>query len=158
MATWKEDLNYGLQAFGLKLPDSIPIDEMAASLVNSPARNTLGLLLSSSAAFYAAEREHNPKVRDIYDALIYCSTCLSVGYSDIFAKTPVGKLIGTMLMTIGPSMTAAVTDGRHVETAKIESDMRREVTQQEILITLEKVLEELRASKPSQEDNDVTRN
>jgi len=146
MATWKEDLNYGLQAFGLKIPDSVPIDEMAANLVNAPARNTLSLLLTSSAAFYAAERGHNPKVRDIYDALIYCSTCLSVGYSDIFARTPVGKLIGTMLMTIGPSMAAAVTDGRHVETAKIDGDMRREVTQQEILVTLEKVLAELRTA------------
>jgi hypothetical protein len=65
----------------------------------------------TSVLFFMAERGHNPKVRDIYDAMIYCSTCLSVGYADIFAKTPTGKLIGTFLMTIGPSMAAKTTDG-----------------------------------------------
>ena len=69
--SWKDDLNYGLQAFGLKIPDSIPVDDYTSKLANSPARNTIGLVLGSAAAFYAAERGHNPKVRDIYDALIY---------------------------------------------------------------------------------------
>ena len=44
--------------------------------------------------FYAAEKDVNPKVRTIWDASIYVTTCLSVGYADIFARTPVGKLIG----------------------------------------------------------------
>ncbi len=145
--SWKEDLNYGLQAFGLRIPDSIPIDDLTSQLANSPARNTLGLLLGSAAAFYAAERGHNPKVRDIYDALVYCSTCLSVGYSDIFAKTPVGKLIGTTLMTVGPSMTASVMNGPNIAMAQAESATRRESLQENILVTLNKILAQLETTR-----------
>src|SRR3954449_11143913 len=111
--TWKDDLNYGLAAFGIQLPDQMPtLDSWAATLAEKPGQNTAGLVAVSSALFFAAERGHNPKVRDIYDAMVYCSTCLSVGYADIFARTPVGILIGTFLMTIGPSMTGKATDGR----------------------------------------------
>ena len=63
--------------------------------------DTAALVALSSVLFYAIERDHNPKVNDVFDAAIYCSTCLSVGYGDIFAKTPLGKLLGTALMTIG---------------------------------------------------------
>ena len=67
---------------------------------------------SAALAFYAAERDHNPKVNDVFDAMIYTSTCLSVGYGDIFAKTPVGKLLGTALMTYGPSLSSQMHDAR----------------------------------------------
>lgn len=143
--SWKDDLNYGLQAFGWRIPDSIPIDDLTAQVANSPARNTLGLLLGSAAAFYAAERGHNPKVRDIYDALVYCSTCLSVGYSDIFAKTPVGKLIGTTLMTIGPSMTASVMNGPNIAMAQAESATRRESVQEEMLTALKQIAAQMQS-------------
>src|SRR4051812_35579948 len=90
MTTWKEQLAQGLGAFGIRLPDNLPIDQWAAQLGDSPARNTAALVAMSSLLFYAAERDHNPKVNDVFDASIYCSTCLSVGYGDIFAKTPLG--------------------------------------------------------------------
>ncbi len=35
----------------------------------------------------------NPKVKRFEDALVFCTTCMSVGYSDIFAKTPTGKAV-----------------------------------------------------------------
>jgi hypothetical protein len=143
--SWKEDLNYGLQAFGLRIPDSVPIDDLTSRLADSPARNTLGLVVGSAAAFYAAEKGHNPKVRDIYDALVYCSTCISVGYSDIFAKTPAGKLIGSLLMTIGPAMAPSTLNGPGVALAHAQSATRRETVQEEMLSTLKVMLEELRA-------------
>src|SRR5687768_16073549 len=108
---WREDLNFGLAAFGLKIPESNLIDEIAPKLASSPLRNSTVLIATSAAAFLAAERGHNPKVNDIYDALLYCSTCLSVGYADIFPKTPAGKLIGTVLMTAGPALAARALDG-----------------------------------------------
>src|SRR6185437_9852922 len=111
MNTFKQQLEQGLKAFGVKIPDNFPIDQWAANLGNTPARNTAALVALSSMLFYAAERDHNPKVNDVFDASIYCSTCLSVGYGDIFAKTPLGKLIGTALMTIGPSLSGAALDG-----------------------------------------------
>ena len=134
--TWKEDLNYGLAAFGLRIPDTVPIDDWAVKLNAAPLQNAASLVATSAAVFLAAERGHNPKVLDIYDALIYCSTCISVGYSDIFARTPVGKLIGTFLMTVGPSLAAKALDGRAdpAETAK------RDATQDEILATLKGIL------------------
>ncbi|MCW5837998.1 MAG: hypothetical protein KIS78_36750, partial [Labilithrix sp.] len=51
-----------------------------------PMGSTVTAVLVASWLFYRAERGHNPKVKSFYDALIYVSTNLSVGYSDIFAK------------------------------------------------------------------------
>ena len=110
--SWKQDLNYGLAAFGIQIPESVPIDSWAAKLTGTPARNTAALVAASAVVFYIAEKDHNPKVNDIYDAMVYCSTCLSVGYGDIFARTPVGKLLGTTLMTIGPSLSGRVLDAK----------------------------------------------
>lgn len=135
MNTWKEDLNNGLSAFGLKIPDALPLDDWAQRLGENPCRNTAALVALTSLLFYAAERDHNPKVNDVWDAGIYCSTCLSVGYGDIFAKTPLGKIIGTTLMTIGPSLSGACIDG--------PADQRRDAVQDQILSTLKQILQRL---------------
>lgn len=136
--TWKEQLNDGLAAFGVQIPDSVPIDQWATRLGDNPGRNTAALVALSSLLFYAAERDHNPKVNDVFDAAIYCSTCLSVGYGDIFAKTPLGKLLGTTLMTIGPALSGAALDGPAAE--------RRDATQAQILDTLKQILDRLPTS------------
>jgi voltage-gated potassium channel len=65
-----------------------------------------GFLLGASAAFYLAEREINPKINTFVDALYYISTCLSVGYADVFAQTQTGRAIATLAMTIGPSLAS----------------------------------------------------
>ena len=75
-----------------------------------PMGSVLATVLGGAWLFYKAERGHNPKVKSYYDALVYVSTNLSVGYSDIFAKTPRGKAIGTALMTYGPAMSAKIFD------------------------------------------------
>ena len=75
-----------------------------------PMGSVLAAVLGGAWLFYKAERGHNPKVKSYYDALVYVSTNLSVGYSDIFAKTPRGKAIGTALMTYGPAMSAKIFD------------------------------------------------
>jgi hypothetical protein len=136
--TWKEQLNDGLAAFGVQIPNSVPIDQWATRLGDNPCRNTATLVALASLLFYAAERDHNPKVNDVFDAAIYCSTCLSVGYGDIFARTPLGKLLGTALMTIGPSLSGAALDGPAAES--------RDATQGEILATLRQILERLPAT------------
>lgn len=56
--------------------------------------------------FFLAERGKNPKVKTFGDALVFISTCMSVGYSDIFARTEAGKYIASTVMTVGPSMVA----------------------------------------------------
>ena len=75
-----------------------------------PMGSVLAAVLGGAWLFYKAERGHNPKVKSYYDALVYVSTNLSVGYSDIFAKTSRGKAIGTALMTYGPAMAAKIFD------------------------------------------------
>jgi voltage-gated potassium channel len=75
-----------------------------------PMGSVLATVLGSAWLFYKAERGHNPKVKSYYDALVYVSTNLSVGYSDIFAKTTRGKAIGSALMTYGPAMTSKIFD------------------------------------------------
>ncbi|QOV88650.1 potassium channel family protein [Humisphaera borealis] len=136
---WKDDLNYGLAAFGIKIPETMPLDALAPKLASAPLRNSAALIAVSSAAFLAAERGHNPKVNDIYDAMIYCSTCLSVGYADIFPRTPIGKLIGTILMTAGPALAARALDGQ----AQDDTVGRADAIQQDILKTLQSILDRL---------------
>jgi hypothetical protein len=77
---------------------------------DDPMGSTITTVLVASWLFYRAERAHNPKVQSYYDALVYVSTNLSVGYSDIFAKTPSGKALGSALMTFGPAMAAGFLD------------------------------------------------
>lgn len=77
---------------------------------DDPMGTTVTTVLVASWLFYRAERGHNPKIRTFYDALVYVSTNLSVGYSDVFAKTPAGKTIGSALMTFGPAMAAGLLD------------------------------------------------
>ena len=67
-------------------------------------------MLLGAAAFYAAEHGQNPKIATYYDALVYTSTNLSVGYSDILARTALGKAIGSVLMTYGPALAARALD------------------------------------------------
>jgi hypothetical protein len=128
-----------LELFGIKLPEKFDLEEFAASLRNKPAQNTMIFATAAAIIFYYAERGHNPKVADFYDALIYCTTNLSVGYSDIFAKTPLGKLVGSALMTFGPSLSGAALDGPR--------ELGRGETQKEILTTLQQILSQLESPK-----------
>lgn len=112
--------------------------QVAEWLTHRPLESLGGFLLSASAAFYLAERGVNPKIRTFVDALYYISTCLSVGYADIFAQTQTGKLIATLTMTIGPALTGNALDppGR-AEPASAQG-------QQLVLERLDEILEELR--------------
>src|SRR5262245_26712298 len=89
-------------------PKSTKIDEFSAKLAERPAQNTLIILGLGALVFYLAERNDNPKVNTIYDSLEYCSSSLSVGYTNIYPQTPLGKLVATALMTYGPALSGAV--------------------------------------------------
>ena len=75
-----------------------------------PMGSVLATVLGGAWMFYKVERGHNPNVKSFYDALVYVSTNLSVGYCDIFARTTRGKAIGSVLMTYGPAMAAKIFD------------------------------------------------
>ena len=137
----RDDLNYGLAAFGIQIPAHFDLEAKAAQLTENPCQSTVTLVTGAAVLFYLAERGKNPKVRDIYDALVYCTTNISVGYCDIFAHTPMGKLIGSTLMTIGPSMAAKTLDG--AKQPPPDAD-----TQRQILATLRDIAAKLESSAP----------
>jgi len=112
--------------------------EIVERLTRYPMESLVGFLLGASAGFYLAEREENPKIKTFVDALYYVSTCLSVGYADIFAQTQAGRAIATLVMTVGPSMTGELLDPPH--RAATASD----VGQQMMIDRLDAILEELR--------------
>ena len=84
--------------------------EFLERLTSHPLESLAGFLLGTSAAFYLAERDVNPKIKTFVDALYYISTCLSVGYADIFAQTQTGRLIATLVMAVGPALTSQALD------------------------------------------------
>jgi voltage-gated potassium channel len=104
-------------------------------------------VLAGAAAFYAAEREHNPKVNSFYDALVYVSTNLSVGYSDIFAKTEAGKAIATTLMTYGPALAARAFDVPNEAQERAAEGERSEAALRDIAGKLELILQALQSQR-----------
>ena len=117
------------------LSDKLSVEDLSAKLGEEPARNTLAMVGLCTVAFYVAERDHNDKVDDVWDAMEYCTSALSVGYTDVYPQTPMGKIVASILMTFGPSMVSRVT-----APAEPPPD---DAMQQEMLTTLRAILAEL---------------
>jgi hypothetical protein len=128
------DIKANVAALMALLPAGFSVENLGQRLGEKPCQNTLTMLGVCAALFYLSERTENPKVNDIFDALEYCSSSLSVGYTDIYPETPLGKLVATVLMTFGPSMVSRVA-------AEPE---KSDVTQQQILATLQEILTHLK--------------
>ena len=76
-------------------------------------------VLALSYLFYQAEKGHNPKVESYYDALVYISTCMSVGYADIFAKTSAGlALTGKIASSTLPTTSNNSTIGQRFSSSR----------------------------------------
>ena len=113
-----------------------------------PMGSVLAAVLGGAWLFYKAERGHNPKVKSYYDALVYVSTNLSVGYSDIFAKTSRGKAIGTALMTYGPAMAAKIFDDPTApKPAAAPAPPADAVSSRDVLDRLDRILAVLEANR-----------
>jgi hypothetical protein len=59
-----------------------------------------------------------------------------VGYTDVYPQTPLGKVIGSLLMTVGPSLVTNLLP-QAIETPPPND------TQQEMLATLKAILAKL---------------
>jgi hypothetical protein len=119
-----------------------------------PANAIVLTVLGAAAAFYVAERGRNPKVTSYYDALVYAATNMSVGYSDIFAKTAGGKAVGSLLMTYGPALATRALDAPGVPTpapaspaavTNTNGDGVSNAAVDRIVASLDAILSELRA-------------
>jgi voltage-gated potassium channel len=123
----------GLSYASLKkaLRDGVARDPLDALVVT---------VLGGSFLFYVAEKDANPKVKTYWDALVYVSTCLSVGYADIFARTPEGQAIATALMTVGPAMAAKALD----PPSSPQNDEQAIAVQKAIVGKLDEILKEMK--------------
>ena len=90
-------------------------DEARQLMTERPLESLLVLTGLGAAGFYLAERGRNDKVHTYWDALEYVSTCASVGYSNIFPNTPVGKIVATALFLLGPTLAGRALDGGSVK-------------------------------------------
>jgi voltage-gated potassium channel len=122
------------------------------AIESDPFDATIVTVLGGAFLFYLAEKGQNPKVETYWDSLVFISTCLSVGYADVFARTPTGKAIASAVMTFGPAMSGAILEGPK---ARSGEGAARETTagagdglgqlQRAIVEKLDAILGELRA-------------
>ncbi|MCS6860822.1 MAG: potassium channel family protein, partial [Abditibacteriales bacterium] len=114
-------------------------DKVADVVEQNPLETLAALLIGSSVLFFVVESSVNPRVKTFWDALYYISTCASVGYADIFARTDVGKAISSLVMTFGPALCAQVFDRPTPQRAPIPSSELQAVIER-----LDAILAELR--------------
>lgn len=110
-----------------------------------PADAVIWVVLVAAQLFYKAEHGHNPKINTMSDAFAYVSTNLSVGYCDIFAATPRGKQIATVIMTFGPALAAKALDDTAAE--KREADAAETQKHEALLGRLDRIAELLEAPR-----------
>jgi len=126
--------------------DLASYEVLKTALREGVARDPLDALmvtvLGGSFLFYIAEKDENPKVNTYWDALLYISTCLSVGYADIFARTKPGQAIATAIMTVGPAMAAKALDPTAAQVAA--QDAQSLAIQESIAAKLDAILAELK--------------
>jgi hypothetical protein len=118
---------------------------LRSAVHSDPMGSALGTILIGSMLFFEAEKDDNPKVKTLGDALVFVSTSMSVGYSDIFPRTEKGKLIATALQTLGPAMTAQILDAPQVASSALETENL--ALQSKILDRLDDILSELKTQR-----------
>lgn len=127
------------------------LDRLKGGVREGFARDPMGSVLAAVVGgawlFYKAERGHNPNVKSYYDALVYVSTNLSVGYCDIFAKTTRGKAIGSVLMTYGPAMATKIFDTPASPAPPTTTTATAAVSSNDVLERLDRILALLEANR-----------
>jgi len=118
---------------------------LKAAVAADPFDATVFTVAGGALLFYVAEKGRNPKVRTYWDALVFVSTCLSVGYADVFARTPAGKAIASAIMTLGPAMSGAIFEGPATGAVADDRLLRLQAT---VAAKLDAILVELRAARP----------
>jgi hypothetical protein len=81
---------------------------------DNPLEALVALVTGSAFLLYQVEKDVNEGIQTYDDALYYISTCLCVGYANVFPMTQAGKFIAAVVMMLGPSLSAWVLEGRLV--------------------------------------------
>jgi hypothetical protein len=109
---------------------------------DNPLEALLVLVTGAATVMYLAERDVNEGINTYDDALYYISTCLSVGYANVFPQTQLGKFVAALVMTLGPSMSSWVVEGRLIRRQSEQRALPPPET--EIVAKLDEVIAELR--------------
>ncbi len=120
---------------------------LRAAVSRDPFDALLVTVVGGAFLFYLAERGKNPKVNSYVDALLFLSTCVSVGYADVFACTPTGKAIASAVMTFGPAMSGGIFDEPGSSGGDAPAPPELLAVQKAIVDKLDAILGELRASR-----------
>ncbi|MBI5831617.1 MAG: two pore domain potassium channel family protein [Armatimonadetes bacterium] len=107
----------------------------------NPLESLAVMLIGGSLVFMAAEKPVNNKVNTFWDALYFISTCASVGYADIVAKTNVGKAVGALVMSFGPALCAMALDRPDIPPMGSDMEPRTDLTP--LLAKMDAMLAEL---------------
>lgn len=131
------DLSYGVLKRGFR-----------EAMVRDPLDSLAVVVLGGSYLFYLAEKGRNPKCESFWDALVFITTSLSVGYDDVFARTDAGKAIASFVMTFGPALSGIALDPPASEKPEpaVTTNPEALLVQQAILAKLSAILEALKAS------------
>jgi voltage-gated potassium channel len=131
------DLSYGVLKRGFR-----------EAMVRDPLDSIAVMVLGGSYLFYLAEKGRNPKCETFWDALVFISTCLSVGYDDVFARTDAGKALASFVMTFGPALatSALAPPASEKPEPTVTTNPEALEVQRDILAKLSAILEALKAS------------
>lgn len=124
-------------------------EDRGRDLLNrNPLESLAALVAGGAAIYYAAERGRNDKVRTYWDALEYVATCASVGYSNIFPNTPLGKIVASALFLVGPNLSARALDPPAASRSEANRSYASGAADQSVVVAkLEELLVELRKAK-----------
>jgi hypothetical protein len=128
---------------GLLAPDLVDdaTEWLREAADEDPAKTLVTTTLIASHLFYKAEVGVNPKVKSLNDALVFISTCLSVGYCDIFAMTDRGKQIASFIMILGPALSPRALDAPRAarEAAAAAAQTETEAHNAQLLARLDRI-------------------
>lgn len=121
--------------------------ELRALVAKDPLDALVVTSLGSAWLFYVAEKDENPKVQTFWDALVFVTTSLSVGYANMFAVTTAGKAIASALMTLGPTLAARALDAPAAE--KEAPDREALDAQRALIERIDALVQRIDAQQPS---------
>lgn len=121
-------------------------------VMRDPVDSILATVLGGAYLFYLVEKGKNPKCESFWDALVFVSTSLSVGYDDVFARTEAGKAIASFIMTFGPALAAAALNPSAAEREAADAKAAAQAAeamelQRAILARLDAILASLKGAE-----------
>ena len=130
-------------------------DRLLDLAADKPLESLLVVVGGGALVFYAAEHGVNEQVNSYADALHYIATCLSVGYANIFPRTQTGRLVGALVMCVGPTLSSWLIEGRVISRQQQANESSpgtgnsSGISESAVLERLDAILAELRAARSS---------